>query len=229
MKSEIWNNGARVAQTEGRATEVVQGFKSVALVISLSTDEGGVFGLYRPESGIRLSVDPRIPKPSELYRDVEYSRMCRDIGWDVAAPVFPWQLKDGDMGVIRPYWRQTKNMEVYHFKRDLLLGSGTAFWIKVAIADYVFGIGDRVSNDFLITGDGLFVVDSGFSYLPGLEVVGQQSIVRETIIGENIPEKMLDDLKLFFRKPVQSIYLAGDETFWIGQRIQRILEVGKVI
>lgn len=228
MKEKIWSDGDRLAKTRGRMVEVVTGLKSLAVVMALDCDGREVLGLYRPESGIRLSVDPRIPKPSELYRDVEYSRMCREIGWNIAAPVFPWQLSEEDRGVIRPYWCQVANMEHYHFQRDLLISGDLLFWLRIAVADYIFGVGDRVSNDFLITNDGLIVVDSGFSYLPGLVIVGQQSIVREVLRGETVPEQLLHELRLFTFKPIESGFLDSNDIYWVGQRIQHVLDQGKV-
>lgn len=229
MKEEIWNDGDRLTKTQGRVVEVVGGLKNLAVVVALDCDGEEVLGLYRPEGGIRLSIDPRIPKPSELYRDVEYSRMCREIGWDIAAPVLPWQLSEEDRGVIRPYWRQVANMEHYHFRQNLINGRDSLFWFRVALADYVFGIGDRVSNDFLITEDGITAVDNGFSYLPGLVFVGQQSIVREVLRGKTVPEQLLYELRLFTHKPIESGFLAGNEVYWVGQRIQHVLDQGKVI
>ncbi|MBI2326079.1 hypothetical protein HYU91_01700 [Candidatus Collierbacteria bacterium] len=229
MKEEIWDDGDRLTKTRGRAVEVVTGLKSLTVVMALDCDGREVLGLYRPESGIRLSVDPRIPKPSELYRDVEYSRMCREIGWEIAAPVFSWRLSEEDRGVIRPYWRQVTKIEVYNFRRDLLLNNDSYYWLRIAMADYVFGVGDRVSNDFLVTDDGLMVVDSGFSYLPGLEFVGQQSIVRETLRGESIPEQLMNELRLFSEKTYRGRYLSDEEVYWVGQRIQRVLDLKKII
>jgi len=101
--------------------------------------------------------------------------------------------------------------------------------MRAALTDYIFGVGDRVSNDFLITDDGLMVVDSGFSYLLGLEFVEQQSIVRETLEGENIPEQLMNELRLFSEKSYRNVYLGDEEIYWVGQRIQRILGLKKII
>ena len=229
MKPEDWEDSGRIAKTRGRVVEVLSGLKSVSVVVALDCDEGEVLGLYRPERGIRLSVDPRIPKPSELYRDMEFTRMCREIGWNFTAPVLPWQLNEGDKGVIRPYWQQVTKMEVYNFRRDLLLNNDSLFWLRVALVDYVFGVGDRVSNDFLITDDGLMVVDSGFSYLLGLEFVEQQSIVRETLEGENIPEQLMNELRLFSEKSYRGEYLGDEEIYWVDQRIKRVLGLKKIV
>jgi len=229
MGPEVWENSNRLAKTRGRVVEVLSGLKSVSVVVALDCDGGEVLGLYRPEGGVHLSVDPRIPKPSELYRDAEYARMCRKVGWYFTAPVIPWRLNEGDMGVIRPYWRGVTKMEVYNFRRDILLNNDSLFWMRVALADYIFGVGDRVSNDFLITDNGLMVIDSGFSYLPGLEFVGQQSIVREVLGGENIPEQLMNELRLFSEKSYRGEYLGDEEIYWVGQRIQRILGLKKII
>ncbi len=229
MGLEVWENSDRFAKTRGRVVEVLSGLKGVSAVVALDCDGVEVLGLYRPEGGIHLSVDPRIPKPSELYRDVEYTRMCGEVGWNFTAPVLPWQLKEGDKGVIRPYWQQVTKMEVYNFRRDLLLNNDSLFWLRVALVDYVFGVGDRVSNDFLITDDGLMVVDSGFSYLSGLEFVGQQSIVRDALEGENIPERLMNELRSFSEKPLCSGYLGDEEVYWVGQRIRRVLDLKKII
>lgn len=229
MKLEVWGNSDRLSKTRGRVVEGLSGLKNVSVVVALDCGESEVLGLYRPEKGIQLSVDPRIPKPSELYRDAEFTRMCREIGWNFVAPVIPWQLEEGDRGVIRPYWRQITKMEVYNFHRNLLLNNESLFWLRVALTDYVFGVGDRVSNDFLITDDGLMVVDSGFSYLPGLEFVGQQSIVREALEGENIPDQLLSELRSFLEKPFCSGYLGDEEIYWVDQRIKHILGLEKII
>jgi len=182
-------------------------------------------GLYRPEKGLLVSVDPRVPKPQELYRDVAYYRFCDFLGWQGVAPVFPWQLEPGDKGVIRPYWKVIKNMEIYHFGKKKLDGGDRLFWRRLALADYIFGVGDRVSNDFLITQDGTQVVDSGFSFLPELNFPYQQSIIRDLYRGDSVDDSLLTDLERL-RQDFDPNYVDGligeIELYWVWERVRRI-------
>ena len=215
-----------LSSTPYEIVEALPGLKSLALIIKFHKENGDSFGLYRPEQGVMLSVDPRIPKPRELYLDCAFSDQCLSLGWDHVVPVYEWSLEEGDRGVIRPYWPKVGQMQIYHFKKEKLLAGDAHLWKQIAVADYVFGVGDRVSNDFLVTEDGIKVADSGYSFLPGLDFVGQQSIVRECLLGESIEsdEQLLSDLEKISSSDVNSPHLTDENKYWVTKRAEEILK-----
>ena len=230
MEYELWSRKEFVNTVPFKVIEVIADQSQTSLVIQFGTNTN-LLGLYRPEKGLGLSIDPRIPKPKELYLDCAFSEQCRLLGWTHVAPVFPWQLDAEDKGVIRPYWPVIKNMEIYHFNRQSLLKNDPKLWKKIAIADYVFGLADRVSNDFLVTKDGLIVIDSGFSFLPEIDFVYQHSLVRDNLRGESLSndKDILIDLHHVPQNISQCQYLTDEQKFWVIERTQEILKQEMII
>jgi len=193
----------RTTPTLTKVVEVVHGLKQIALVVKVQL--GGVEGLalYRPEKTLKISPDIRVPLPEELYRDVAYSRLDQFLGWNVAAPVIPWQIKPGDTGVLRPYWPNITKVEEYEISLENLQAD-LAFWQKVAILDYLTGVVDRNANDMILVGDNhqKVILDSGLSFVDGVNFVVQQSVVRETLQGTIIMPKLLKELSKICTKDI---------------------------
>lgn len=170
-----------------REVEVKASMKQIAMIVDVETGEGVLRCLYRPEKGVLLSLDPRVPKPQELYRDALYYRISKLLGWNFVLPVAEWSLDENDKGVIRPFLPQAETQQIYNFNIDKLLES-REYWLKVAALDYVCGVVDRRTNDFLFTPSGVFVIDSGLSFVEGEDFSYQGSIIREKLSGEILPE-----------------------------------------
>ncbi|HEX9805060.1 MAG TPA: hypothetical protein VGA67_05235, partial [Candidatus Dojkabacteria bacterium] len=168
MEKKIWFSPENKF-TSFEVVEVLTGLKQVCLVIKFHLDNKEILTLYRPENTLLVSIDPSIPKPQELYNDCAFSQQCNLLGWDQFLPVIPWSLDETDKGVIRPFLENVKQLEIFNFHQKALLSSDPVFWKTIAVADYVFGIGDRVCNDFLLSKEGTKVVDNGFSFLPGVD------------------------------------------------------------
>jgi hypothetical protein len=230
MLREMWKNQISVSESGFEMVEVIQGMKQVAVVVRLEGNKQETFGLYRPERGLMLTLDQRIPKPMELYRDCAYSEMCRKLGWDQVAPVYPWQVDENDKGVIRPYWREIKAMQIYDFDRKRLLNENSSIWLSIAIADYVFGVTDRAANDFLVTDDGLWVVDSGLSFVSDLYFAYQNSILRESLRGVEIYDLILLGKIKKIPEMIDGIdFLTDENKYWVIARSKELLRVGKIL
>ncbi len=208
---------------------VETGMKQVVLIVEVQTNDKITKCLYHPEKGVALDIDPRIPRPQELYRDVAFHRIDNLLGWNITAPVIPWKLKDGDVGTLRPYWEKIHKMEIYHFTRENLI-KNKYFWIKAAILDYICGVVDRTPNDILILENSnpetTVIVDSGLSFVPEENIVNQSSVIRNALISESIPQNLLDDLRHAVPQIYSQISQFVDQKSmsYVLTRIQNILE-----
>lgn len=177
------------------AVEVIPYLKQIALVVKLDNGSEIREGLYRSESGFRITVDPRIPRPQELYRDIAYHKVDNLLGWDTTLPVVFWEMSETDRGVMRPYIRNAGIFQSYQINMDLF-NKDMDYWMKVAVLDYICAVTDRVYNDFLILPSGsIKTMDSGLSFVEGLNFVCQTSCVRNILKGQNIDESILTDLE----------------------------------
>lgn len=210
--------------------EVLLGMKQISLVVKFSVSGEELYALYRPEDGVRVSICPDIPKPEELYRDCAFSDICNSVGWNFVLPVIPWRLDEESVGVLRPFYKNAGAMKVYDFRKEQLLRKDASFWKKIAVMDYIFGVGDRVSNDFLVTDSGIKVVDSGISFLPGLDMSPQASILRASLEGEKLTGE-IDPGQLFLVKEAVSVnkFLTEENKNWVYKRIEKVLRDGVVI
>jgi len=225
-ETEVLQTG-RLAQIE----QVLPSMKQLALIVELETDQGLIKGLYRPETGVKLSLDSRIPKPEELYRDVAYHQVDKMLGWDVSLPVVEWALNDGDHGVLRPYFDNVETMEIYHYKKGELL-KNKYFWTRVAVLDYICGVVDRTYNDILIINQQHWVIDSGLSFVNGKDFLCQNCLVRDVLKGVELNSEILEDLKsIRWHDLTQNVMgLVPDESIgWLIERARKIIDVGKVI
>lgn len=211
--------------------EVLAGLKQVCLLIKFKHLGTETLALYRPESTLKISVDPSIPKPRELYLDCAFSEQCSYLGWNQFLPVLPWAIDDTDKGVVRPYYRNVKQLNIYQFRRSYLLSQNPFFWKTIAVADYVFGVGDRVSNDFLITEDGTKVVDSGFSFINRLNLDPNLSIIRKNLEGEPIQtdHNLLNLLSTIPSNISSSLYLTEENKYWVSKRVENLLNKQAII
>jgi len=202
--------------------EVIHGMKQTALKVLLNFDGHPIEGLYRPEKTLRLTLDIRVPVPEELIRDICYTQVSEFLGWGVGSPAISWELKQGDLGVLRPFYSEVENLQHYHLTQEFLEKSNLSFWIKVAILDYITGVVDRNYNDILLVlpehdiwrspslkkneeqnslmlNSGLsyhaIVVDSGLSFVNGTEFVTQSSVIRSALQNFPIPDEILADLR----------------------------------
>lgn len=226
MEREFWTSKNGINSTPYELVELVQGIKQLAIVVKFNQEDQDLFGLYRPEQGIKISIDPRIPKPKELYLDCAFSELCQSLGWDHVAPVFEWTLNEKDKGVIRPYWKEVQQYQVYNFKRESLLKQNSTLWKTIAVGDYIFGVGDRVANDFLQTSEGLKLVDSGLSFLSGLDFQYQQSIIRDNLKGESISDQpeLLNSICMIPTIVQVNQHLTNENIHWVIKRVENILK-----
>lgn len=232
MEKEVWVDKKTILQAPFEIVELLYGFKQIALIIKFSSESGEIFGMYRPEDGLKISIESSIPIPRELYLDCAFSKACNLLGWDFAPPVFPWEIPGESKGVIRPYWKHVGHMQKYHFAKERLLTENSDLWKKIAVADYIFGVCDRVNNDFLVTTEGVKVVDSGYSFLSGLDFTFQHSVVREALFGVTLEndKEILSSLRRGIPEIVEKLdYLTEDDKRWVLDRTNKILEIKMII
>lgn len=219
-----------VFSSTGEVVEVISGMKQTSLIVKFNVSGEEFCALYRPEDGIRVSICPEIPKPEELYRDCAFSEICNSVGWNFVLPVIPWRLDEESVGVLRPFLKSAGSMNVYDFRKDQLLRKDANFWKKIAVMDYIFGVGDRVSNDFLVTDSGIKVIDSGISFLPGLDISLLSSIVRSALVGEKLGDEINPGQLLQIKEAVYgNQFLADENKNWVYKRIEKVLREGVVI
>lgn len=210
--------------------EVILGFKQTALIINFELGNRILQTLFRPESGLRVSIDSEIPKPEELYRDCAFSEICNELDLEFVPLVVPWCL-DSEKGVLRQYWKSVRVLQPYQLDKQYLLSiDGGNIWKKMAVVDYVLGVADRVANDILITDSGVRVVDSGYSFVPGVDLGREMSCIRKVMFGEDIR----GILKAFEEKQIRekirtSGYINDESKYWADQRFKRITEDGVVL
>ncbi|KKT67154.1 MAG: hypothetical protein UW60_C0012G0040 [Candidatus Woesebacteria bacterium GW2011_GWA2_44_33] len=214
-----------------REVEVKASMKQIAIIVDVETGEGVLRCLYRPEKGVLLSLDPRIPKPQELYRDALYYRVSKLLGWNFVLPVAEWSLDGNDEGVLRPFLQQVETRQIYDFRVDKLR-ERSWFWLKVAALDYVCGVVDRRTNDFLFTPSSIFVVDSGLSFVEGEDFSYQSSIIREKLSGEILPEDIREALLRLSENQIQRLavgVLDGKEVESVARRALKLADVGVIL
>lgn len=230
MEKLFWSAPEK-SQYSYEVVEVITGLKQVSLIIKIYNYQEEMLALYRPESTIKVSIDPSIPKPLELYLDCAFSQQCQLLGWSQFLPVIPWSLDETDKGVVRPYWRDVKTLNIYNFNKSTLLATEPTFWKTIAIADYVFGIGDRVSNDFLLTDDGIKIADNGFSFLSGIDLPTNLSIIREKLAGVSIAsdQDILTALSTILSNISNQDYLSDENKYWVIQRVKNTLSQRVII
>lgn len=214
----------------GEVVEVLLGMKQISLVVKFNVSGEEMYTLYRPEDGVRVSICPDIPKPEELYRDCAFSEICNSVGWNFVLPVIPWRLDEESVGVLRPFYKNASLMNVYDFRKEKLLGKDASFWKKIAVMDYIFGVGDRVNNDFLLTDDGIKMVDSGLSFLSGIDIPLNSSVVRRALEGEELRGEVNSSQLLQVKEFVNvNQFLTVENKNWVHKRIDRLLKAGVVI
>lgn len=64
-----------------RVCGISPSMKHLGVMVEMGNGDYIFDALYRPEAGVTLTLDPRVPKPQELYRDVAYHRVDRLLGW----------------------------------------------------------------------------------------------------------------------------------------------------
>jgi hypothetical protein len=197
--------------------------------------------MFRSENTMKFQTDIRVPIPQELYRDVAYHEVDSLLGWDVSAPVIPWEVRklNGEIekGVLRPYWDEVTNMQIYDFKRGALLQDMDNFWQKVALLDYVCAVIDRTYNDILkiphaLVPSGRVVIDSGLSFVEGIEFITQQSLIRQALKGDAVDPQLLDDLSKLDENHLYSEispYVNDAEIDAVIDRIEKILQEGVIL
>ncbi len=178
------------ADTKASVVSVLCGLKQTAALVKINSQGQEITGLYRPEHGVRISLDPRIPKPQELKRDIAYHLVDSALGWNLSAPVKQLTLGPGDSGVVRPYWHQAQSLPVFDHHLDERVG----FWKKVAVLDYCCGVVDRNLNDVLLVDGEILVIDSGLSFVEGKNFTVQNSFIRDQLQGQPLGEEIVHDL-----------------------------------
>lgn len=215
---------------EARPLQVLTGFRNLSVLVE-GFQRGRVCELlFRPESEVKAQWDPRIPVPKEIYRDVAFHRIDSLLGWNITAPVVPLTVPGLGPGVVRPFWREASQLPSYKMEEDFI--SNSDFWIKVAILDCACACIDRVKNDILIIKDGRVLIDSGMSFVDGMDFDYQTSFVREAFRNEQIPPHLLSDLhKLNFDNLCSQTkgLITMTSCEWVMNRTDRILKVGKVL
>ncbi len=235
MERSLQNSGLLEEINNAKPPSVVEifgGMKQTAIILRSDIKGQMIEFLYRPEKGVILSLDPRIPSPQELYRDIAYHKMDEILGWNLSAPVIEWRLGTEHKGVLRPYWRNIGKMEWYDFRRENLVNND--FWIKVAVLDYICGTVGRSSNDVLIVKGRPVLVDSGLSFVDGLNFVCQGSLIRERLSGAELPTKVLSDLKSLKGKSEEikkqiSQFVNSSQIEWVLKRAESVSNNGVVI
>lgn len=213
-----------------RILEVRDGMKQLAFIVEMKSDGNKFECLYRFEKGLLLELDPRIPKPQELYRDVVYHRIDRALGWNLTAPVIPWSLNKDCNGVLRPYWRNAGTMEIYQVDKNAI--DNIEFWTKAAVLDYICGIVDRQPNDILILEDRLVLVDSGLSFVSGIDFVYHRSFIREKFQGVKLSTDIVSDLTSLLNNGIvqdASQFINESQQTWMLQRAKRVVNENLVL
>lgn len=197
----VWvESMARAAETDQQpqlleVVEVLTGLKQVCLKVKVVFE--GVEGicLFRPEKTLKLTPDLRVPLPQELYRDIAYYKVCQLLGWDVAAPIMPWELNPQTKGVLRPYWPDISSVMPYSL-REYVNNSDRLFWQRVACLDYLCGVIDRNANDILLIqpDNQPIVVDSGLSFVEDLNFVYDKSDVRDYLRHADLDSSICTDI-----------------------------------
>lgn len=181
-----------------KVVEVRTGFKNLSIILEMEGSQGLFEALFRPEQGVSVSWDPRIPKPQELYRDCAFHLLDRCLGWSITAPVVPFNSNQVGKGVVRPYWRSATVLQDYEVVPTMV---GEDFFMKAAILDFIGGVIDRNHNDILLIDDGSHIlIDSGLSFVKGAGFIAQKSIFRERVNGKSIPEYLLNGICLLDRR-----------------------------
>lgn len=190
--------------------------KQIAFVIRInSSNSEATECLFRFEEGVTLTLDPRIPKPQELYRDVAFHRIDKILDWNLTAPIEEWNL-DKMKGVIRPYYQEIRHLMSYKIKQQVEFRD---FLLKTAIMDYTCGVTDRNISDILLVNNNPVLVDSGLSFVDGTDFVCQASEIRKCFFGETIPFSVLGALS----KLNEKIILDNTSNLLTQQQIQQIL------
>lgn len=209
-----------------KPVEVLYGMKQLAMIIGDGCQEY----LFRPEDGVKLTIDTRVPKKKELYRDVAYTRIDQSLGWNISLPVSPFEF-DGEKGVIRPYFRNANNIKLFEIN-DRLFQKNPNFWTKVAVLDYMCGVIDRTVNDILIVNGQYKVIDSGLSFVDGKEFSVQNAFVRKYLTGNQIDKNIIQDLKaLSMRKLEKNTrgLIENKQRLWTMRRKQVLINNGIVV
>ncbi len=213
-----------------RAIELIGGTKNISLVIEIERDGVLSPALYRPESGVRLTLDTRIPKPFELYHDCAYTALSLMLGWNITAETEPFSLSPDDSGVIRPYFHEAATKPHYYFESV----NTSDFWLQVAIMDYLAGVVDRTSNDILFLPDGnKKIIDSGLSFVEGDHFSSQISLLRKRFLGHQIPPHLLHDIQKIKVEDLHSLapflYDSQEAVGWIESRQRSLLSRGVIL
>lgn len=172
---------------------VLTGMKQTAFILRINISDRQTDCLFRFEDGIMLTLDSRVPKPQELYRDVAFHNIDNILGWNITAPVKLWKF-DNHKGVIRPYYKDVKHFDSYQINNN---SDFRDFFLKTAILDYICGVVDRNSNDILIVDGKPVLVDSGLSFVEGVSFYSQISQIRKKFIDTIIPNNLIQDLQAF--------------------------------
>lgn len=208
--------------TSQEIVEILQGMKQVAFLLRLeSPGKSPHEYLFRFEEGIKLTLDIRIPKPQELYRDAAFHGIDRLLGWNITLPVKKWKF-DGMRGVIRPYYRQVEKIAPYQIGKEPTLND---FLIKCAVMDYICGVVDRNYNDILKVNNTPFLIDSGLSFVAGTKFISQNSQIRDVFIGKELPEGLLSDLSTLNYTNI----LSGTSPHLTPDQIHQVLERKEIL
>lgn len=207
--------------------EVVTGLKQVCLKVRVCIDGVEGLGLFRPEETLKLTPDPRIPIPEEIYRDVAYFRVDQLLDWNVSAPIVPWELKPGKPGVLRPYWPNINKVQPYDTSRERLMEKGI-FWQHLAVLDYICAVIDRSANDIMRVQpeNQEVVIDSGLSFVDGLEFVTQHSVIRSALAGVPLDLSIIEDLAYISEQDLKcrvGEFLNQEAIDFVMARIQQLL------
>lgn len=212
-----------------RALSLNTSTKNFSMLVEVKEQERKLKAIYYPETGIRLVIDSRIPKPFEIKHNIAYYYLSRLLGWNIAIQTIPYSLDKDDQGALSPFYDDLEIKPDYFFKSL----KPNDYWMKLAILDYLAGLIDRTYNDILFLSNGeIKVTDNGLSFVQGVDFTYQISIIRQALYNIEIPHKILKDIQVLNRKKLLTLqmhlYKSEDAIDSVLKRKHKLL-VGKKI
>jgi hypothetical protein len=164
--------------------EVIYGNKQPAIVTDVTFTDGSQHkGLFRACRDTK-EVDTRVSAGEELNRDHAFYLLSTLLGWDIVVPNWLSSLegRNGTIeGITRLYYPNVKTYAVYAMEtgEPFQTKADLTFLRRAAALDYFGAVIDRYSNDILQLVTSWRLIDSGLSFVSGLDFVTHSQILRE--------------------------------------------------
>lgn len=210
--------------------QVIGDNKNISLLVEISQPDQISKALYYPERGVRLTLDERIPKPFEVYHHVAFFELSQMLGWHVVIQAIPFSLRDDDHGSLSPYFEEVTVKPHYYYESL----DPSQVWMQLAVIDYLGGLVDRNSNDILFLPNGqVLATDNGLSFVEGIVINSQISVVRNAMRGVPLTDEIMADLEKINKYALSSlselVYDAEHRLPSVVERRDLLLEAGEVL